>query len=103
MNEGIGASQTNAYKTFATKTTGVKAENWGILYHSNGKIYKIMGDTSNKDKLYSGDNWGYWAFSDWIMTSRKWWTTWIHTEKEASIILKKEQDALKAADDGLRR
>ncbi len=46
-NEGLGANQNAALKSFGTKTSGKSAEYWGILYHSNGKIYKINGDTSN--------------------------------------------------------
>jgi hypothetical protein len=25
--------------------------------------------------LYRGENWGYWCWSEWIMTSKKMWTS----------------------------
>lgn len=53
--------------------------------------------------LYRGENWGYWCWTEWIMSTKKLWTTWVHTEKEGGIILKKEQLALKEADDDWRR
>jgi hypothetical protein len=79
-NEGLGSNKNSAYKEFGTKTTGSSAEYWGILYNSNGKIYKVMGDSSSKSMMFRGENWGYWCWSEWIMTYRKMWITWVHTE-----------------------
>ena len=103
LNEGLGSASNKAYKTFGEKVSGNSALFWGILYHSNGKIYKINGDTTNKDLYYRGENWGYWVLSDWIMTQRKTWTTWVHTEKECNIVLKKEEDERKAQDAAWRK
>jgi hypothetical protein len=101
--EGIGANYDQALKTFGGKTSGNKAENWGILFNSKGSINKYVGDTSSKDMLFRGENWMYWFLSEYTITYRKMWITWVHSEKEASITLKKEEDANKAADDAWRR
>jgi hypothetical protein len=79
-NEGLGANSNAAYTAFGAKTSGSSAGYWGIMYNSNGKIYKINGDTSSKNMLFRGENWGWWCWSEWIMTYRKMWITWVHTE-----------------------
>lgn len=99
--EAIGANSNKAYQTFGTKTAGGSAAYWGVLFNSNGKIYKIVGDNSNK--IYTGDYWGYWVMTEYIQTSMKMWTTYVHNEQECHIVLKKEEDARKAERDAWKR
>jgi hypothetical protein len=99
--EPLGAGQDKAFKQFGTMCSGGSAEWWGVLFNTNGKLYKIIGDNSNK--LYQGDYWGYWFITEYIMTEMKWWITWVHTEKEAGIVLKKEMAARAAADSEWRK
>jgi hypothetical protein len=99
--EGLGGDQKSALKVFSGKTSGEKASFWGVLFHSNGKIHKIVGDNSNK--LYKGDYWGYWFMTEYFTTQLKMWTTWVTSEKQASIMLKKELDAMNAERDNYRK
>jgi hypothetical protein len=99
--EAIGPNSNKAHADFGKQTAGGSALYWGILFNSNGKIYKIQGDNSNK--MYSGDYWGYWVMTEYIQTSMKMWTHVITNEKDAHITLKKEEDALKAEQDTWKR
>jgi hypothetical protein len=51
--EPLGAGQDKAFKTFGEKCAGGSAEYWGVLFNTNGKLYKIIGDSSNK--MFKGD------------------------------------------------
>lgn len=62
--EAVGPNSNNAHGNFTAKTGGGAALYWGILFNSNGKIYKIQGDNSNK--MYKGDYWGYWVMTEYI-------------------------------------
>lgn len=99
--EALGVNSNKAHQSFGAKTAGGAATYWGVLFNSNGKIYKIVGDNSNK--VYTGDYWGYWVITEYIQTSMSMWTTWVHNEHECHITLKKEEDAKKAEDDAWRR
>jgi hypothetical protein len=77
---------------FNSQTTGPKATHTGILYHANGNIYKIAPSGPNvaKDPLHKGENDALVAFAEYFIKVKKMFTTSLHTEKEANILLESE-------------
>ena len=90
--EAMGTKGGEVTKKFDEKTKGKDATHTGVLYHSNGNIYRIAPADAKlaKEAIHRGQNDALLAFAEYFIKTKKLFTSSVHSEKEASIWLETE-------------